>query len=152
MRANRRWRVFFDAMPLFVGGLVEEVDQRNQLRIGHRRGAVRPVVEDGEWGGQADGDLLASETRNDELQQTLTGVFLHRGRILCSPRRGYRAERSAMDKLAFYFSTEWPIQKKSPDWRSPYFRACVSNPEEEVKRDSIKVRAGAGGARVACRS
>src|SRR6266404_2722296 len=101
-------------MPLFVGGLVEEVDQRNQLRIGHRRCAVRPVVDDGERGSQADGDLLASETRNDELQQTLTGAFLHRGRIFCSPRRGPRAERSAMDKLALYFSNRMTDAKEKP--------------------------------------
>src|SRR5258708_22162989 len=99
-------------MPLFVGRLVDEVDQRNQLRIGSRRPAVRPVVDDGERGSQADGDLLASETRNDELQQTLTGAFLHGGAFSARLDEGPRAQRSAMDKLAFYLSNRTPGAKR----------------------------------------
>src|SRR5258706_16435634 len=122
-------------MPLFVGRLVEEVDQRNQLRIGHRRGAVRPVVDDGERGSQADGDLLASETRNDELQQTLTGAFLHGGAFSARLDEGLAQSVPPWTNWRFIYQPNAGWQKKSPDWRSPYFRACVSNPEEEVKRD-----------------
>src|SRR4051812_24707815 len=151
MSSNRRRRVLLPGVASFIGRLVDQIYQRNQLRIGHRRCAARPVVEDGERGSQADGDLLASETRNDELQQTLTGAFLHGGTF--SARLGAGTAQSVPPW------TNWRLifgprakEKKSPDWRSPYFRACVSNPEEEVKRDSLKLRACSREHRVVCRA
>src|SRR5258706_6273111 len=100
-------------MPLF-GGLVEEVDQRNQLRIGNRCCAVRPVVEDGERGSQADGDLLASETRNDELQQTLTGAFLHGGAFSARLDEGPAQSVPPWTNWRFIYPTECRVQKEKP--------------------------------------
>jgi hypothetical protein len=83
---------------------IDEINERNQLRIGNRRVAIGPVVQDGKRHGKTHCNLRATKARDDELQQTRASAFLHGGRIVRWPGLRARAERSPMDKLAFYLS------------------------------------------------
>ena len=101
-------------LVLIIRRLIDEIDERNQLRVGNRRIAARPVVEDGERHSQADGDLRAklSVAWLQRLVALIPETWLDNGREPthdagpAEQRRGYLEYLSARLDAAPIFVAE----------------------------------------------